>query len=208
MVTKRALTLAVLLVLSGCTGAMSGGSFTFSASDAYVEESTLSSTPWEVRSESSPSFEHDFEVQGQSVHVELNAHVTYYGADYQNAPLGFAGVLSTPTASVAGQQLNPLGEVGYDTLIERALSRSDQFGETREVERHEMTVLGRETEVVEYASTAESEGRTHDVRILVTRVEHEGDYVVVAGVYPTALEGGREATMDLFRNVVHETDSE
>jgi len=187
------------LPLAGCSATK--GSYSFAADRASVPASTLAETQWSKANENSPTFNESVSVGGQDVEVTMNSHVITYQADYEGAPLAFASLLSTPQASVAGQSINPAGHLGNQRLIEMALRQIGSVQEASKQKETEIQMLGKTATVTYYRGTTEQ--RSSKVRILLTKVAHDEDYVIASATFPTELSGAESDTLDLFRSVEH-----
>ena len=117
-------------------------------------------------------------------------------------------VLSTPAFRTLGVTLNPLARRPDPAMVERVPRLLDEVpgapaanlsGEVGVTDRHERTVLGRQTAVTTYAGS-----RTGATRVVLVTVEHEGDVVVFVGTH----DGGAAADrlVDLMTRAEHPAD--
>ncbi|MFB6129278.1 MAG: DUF6517 family protein [Salinigranum sp.] len=203
MKPRRSLAVFALLIVlvSGCLGAATGDSLSFSSSPARASEAAVAHTGFEKMRSASPTFEHDFDVGGKSYHVRLDSHVTYYRADYRGATLAYAAILSTPKAAVMGQGLNPAGHLGGTDLVERALSAVSDVQAAKKVGTREVRILGEQVTVTKYRAT-DGNGNSN-AYVLFARIEHDGDYVVAAASYPAEMDGAERDAITLFRSIRH-----
>ncbi|NKE36776.1 hypothetical protein GWG54_13300 [Natronococcus sp. JC468] len=178
---------------AGCLGGLLEDATTFSASPAIVAESTTDETGYEYQgTEEIVTTE---SVAGQEIEV------TSYGSEYVRTidlPLDIFGgsveagvfaVIATPQVGVAGEEFNPVGEMGAAEIAREVqgqyeeLTVGDSTGE-RSVAALEDTVV-----LETFEGEAELQGeRTVDVLLDVARHEAGGDHLVIVGVYPD-LEG-------------------
>lgn len=117
---------------------------------------------------------------------------------------GFAAI-STPSESIAGQELNPVGRMDDAELIDEF---NDEIvdGEVHGIDHadeHEVAVLGESTTANEFDAIAETdEGEEFPIRIVLTEVDHEDDIVLGVGVYPDGTDE-LETILELTEHVDH-----
>lgn len=202
--TSLAVTAVVLLVLgAGCLGFVTGSEpLEFSASPATVTDDARTEAGYQENAVEAQPLERDVTVAGQQRTVKVTNHVARYGREVDLGPLGQQElgvfvVLSTPEVEVLGRTFNPVGDMSNRELLQRlqgnyqSLEVGDRVGTTQ------VQVLGEDTALETYDGTASVEGREVDIRIRITRVTHEGDYVIAVGLYPAQLseESGRIETL-------------
>jgi hypothetical protein len=202
-----ALALAVLLATSGCLGAVSGGSTTFEADPADVDEAAASQTGFEKNGTRDSVVTRELGPEGVSETVRVVNKVTTYEKALEipllgTARLGVFSIVSSPAVEVAGQTFNPIADYSNDQLVQLV---TDRFGSLSGVERvssTEITVLGTETRVTKYAATTTAQGQEIEVFVHLGKVRHENDFLVGVGVYPRQLDQ-ESAIRSLFRAVEH-----
>lgn len=203
---------AVTVSVAGC--AASQEEFEFSASPGTFGESTVSEAGYEKQQTEEIVVERTVDAGGQ----ERDVTVTNYASAYlrrvsvagSERTLAGAAVFTTPSISFVGQEFNPIADQSNEELVERAADRVESEldgGEIREIERVEeltTTVLGTETTVGVFSAVTEVEGGEIELLIHVTRVKNDGDFVLVAGAYPRALESDERPRLEsLFGDVTH-----
>lgn len=202
--------LAALLVLSGCTGVLSGP-VSFSASQATVSDAALEETGYQHNSTQAMNVSRTFEAAGQSKEVEVTNWISEY-----HQRVGLPGVgeqkvavfaaFSSPQVEILGTSFNPLAKYDDRQLAQRFTSQLDSVSGVREVGSQNRTMLGKTTEVSKFeASVTTATGIEFDAYLHVTKVKHEGDIVVAVGVYPQQLPGQEENVYRLIRGVEHGT---
>ncbi len=200
--------LAALLVLSGCTGFLSGP-VSFSASQATVGDAALEETGYQHNSTKAMNVSRTFEGAGQSKEVEVTNWISEY-----HQRVGLPGVgeqkvavfaaFSSPQVDILGKSFNPLAKYDDRQLAQQFTSQLDSVRGVREVGSQNRTMLGKTTEVTKFeASVTTATGIEFDAYLHVTKVKHEGDIVVAVGVYPQKLPGQEEKIYRLIRGVEH-----
>lgn len=186
------LLLVVLVLTSGCLGVVTGDTVSFEADPAAVSESAVSEHGFQLTDESTASVERNADlpvVGSKTVHI-TNHFASYERVDASSANASAAAfvVASTPRAEVAGQGTNPLGRVPLEEVVDRFGDRAGAQSNGDEVDTTTRTVLGTETAVKKFAATTEVKGQTVETYVYVTRVAHEGDYVIAVGVLPQSMD--------------------
>lgn len=210
--TRRAMlggVAAGLAATAGCLDVLTGDEpLEFSSDPATVPESTLDSTGYELVSEESPTISEEFTVAGQTREVEVTNHVTSYEKSVDFGPLGSVeaamfSVFTTPQIEIATRTFNPIGEMSNRQLLKQIASRYDGLTVDGKVDEQEETTLDQTVTVEKYEGTTEMEDQEVPIYLLITRVEHEEDYVVMVGGYPQRLDGEESNVYTLIQNVEH-----
>ena len=207
--TVAAVALAALLLSSGCIGFLVGSEpAEFSASKATASDAALSETGYEERSVTDETINESFSVGGQERQVTVTNWVAQYDRSVSIGPiaeqdLAVFAVFSTPKVDVLGQTFNPVGRLSNAELVKQVQSQYSSLSGVRQVDSSNVTVLGTETEVSKFAATTTVNGMEVDVYVHLTKVEHEGDYVIALAVYPQKLDGEAERVSTLFESVEH-----
>jgi len=204
--TLTAAALAVLVALAGC--GMLTGDLSYSASPATVDDATLDATGYEEANTSEQEVIREFEAAGQSRNVTVTNHVAMYERSVDVPVLGeqraaVFGAFASPEVSVLGQSFNPLDE--YDDRDLAALAQQQYSGLTvgDEVGTRSVAVLGESANVTKFEGQASIGGNEVDVYVHVTKVKHDGDFVVGVAIYPQALDGEQETVDDLLAGLQH-----
>lgn len=197
--------LAVVVLLAGCTG----GALSFSASPASVDEAALESANYTGQAPEQVTVNETVEVAGVSRQVTATTWTASYAANDTPATLVVA---STPDATVAGQSVNPIARLTGKELLQRVaqeIGNSDQVDleDVEVVQRENREILGQETEVTTFATTASTEQGDVPIRVHLASVSHEGDVVVLVGVHPEAVDE-RSTQLTLMEAAEHQGDEE
>jgi len=209
--TRRAVasvSLAVLLVLGGCTGFLSGP-VSFAASQATVSDDALEETGYQHNSTEAMNVSRTFEAAGQSKEVEVTNWISEY-----HQRVGLPGVgeqkvaifatFASPKVEILGKSFNPLDKYDDRQLAQQFTSQLDSVSAIEQVDSQNRTMLGKTTRVSKFeASVTTATGIEFDAYLHVTKVEHEGDFVVAIGVYPQKLPGQDQKVYRLIRGVQH-----
>ena len=207
--TVAALALAALLLSSGCVGFLVGSEpAEFAASKATVSDAALSETGYESEGVHEQTINRTFEVGGQERRVTVTNWAGQYRRSASVGPVDVQDaavftVYSTPQVEVLGQTFNPVGRLSNEELVKQVQSRYDGLNGVRKVGSRNVTMLGTETEVSKFAATTTVNGIRIEVYVHITKVKHEGDFVLALAVYPQQLEGEEERVVALIEGVEH-----
>lgn len=205
----RAGLVALLVLTAGCLGVLTGSEpFVATASDVGVSDSALSSTDFEAGETQTSWLNRTVDVAGQEREVRIRNHVATYQLPVSVSPdgavrFGLFSVVSTPSVSIAGQALNPIGRMSHRDLVERVAAESGDVRDVQQEGSRELTVLGSAAEVTRFSATVERSGQEIPVYVEVTRVQDGDDYVVGVGVYPRESTDVRPQVETLFTNIEH-----
>lgn len=205
--TTVAVGLALLVATTGCLGILDGP-VEFSASEATASDSALAETDYEEVSVESSEVQREFSAGGQSKNVSVTNHVAMYERTVSLSGFGDqrAAVFSafaSPEVSVVGQSFNPIDDYSNKELAELAQEQYDGLQIGEEVGTRETTVLGKSTEVSKFEGTATLNGQDVDVFVHVTKVKHDGDFVVGVAIHPQQLDGEQERVDTLLEGLEH-----
>ena len=121
-----------------------------------------------------------------------------------------AVAFSSPSMTILGQEFNPIADESRRELAGRMRDRVDERldGEGPDdlaaVTEREATVLGTSTTVGVFEGTVVLEAGERQLRLLVTRVEDNQDYVVLGAAYPAEFaDEERPRVETLFGAVEH-----
>lgn len=199
--------LALLVLTSGCVGILSGP-LTFSASQVTVSDAALADTGYEVNRTEEMTVSREFSAAGQTKEVEVTNWIAEYhksvGIDgVGEKPVAAFVTFSSPQVEVLGQSFNPLDKYSNRQLAETFTQRMQRVENVQQVGTRNVTMLGKTTEVTEFEATVTTSlGLQFDASLHVTKVEHDGDFVVAVGVYPQQLDGKSDVNR-LIRGVQH-----
>ncbi|WP_430505248.1 DUF6517 family protein [Haloparvum sp. PAK95] len=197
--------LAVVVLLAGCTG----GALSFAASPATVDEAALDEANYTGQAPEQVTINETVEVAGMSKQVSATTWTASYAANDTPATLVVA---STPDATVAGQSVNPIARLTGKELLQRVaqeIGNRDQVDleDVEVVQRENREILGTQTEVTTFATTASTEQGDVPIRIHLASVSHQGDAVVLVGVHPEEVDE-RSTQLTLMESVDHQGDEE
>ena len=206
--TLATVAVAVALVTAGCGLITGEEALEFDASPATVTDQAQSDTGYEETNVSERVVTREFTVAGQTREVRVTNHLAQYEREVDLGPLGSqrAGVFVTfasPEVEVAGQTFNPIADMSERELLEQFDSEYQNIQVGGRVENRTATVLGQSTSVEKFEGTADLGGSQVDVYIHVTKVKHEGDFVVALSIYPQRLDGEEERVMSLLEGTEH-----
>lgn len=209
---RRALALGVagMGALAGCSTASEfagDGPIKRTAAPAALSESAVSETEYQEEEQREQRFERT--VQGRTI-IASNQITLYAKSVDQIARGSLFGVVSTPGFSIAGQTLNPVGQMSNEDLLEFV---SDEFGGISDVSKEltfESTVLGSKTEISKFGATRELGNQNVDMYIYAGKAlnerndEGKTDVVLGAGGYPKGLDDTESETIEgFFEEIEH-----
>lgn len=203
-----AVALAALVTTTGCLGIL-GGPVEFSASKATVSDDALEQTGYQEVSVEQSEVNREFSAAGQSKNVTVTNWVAMYERTVSIPALGEkrAAVFSafaSPEVSVVGQTFNPIADYSNRKLAKLAQEQYSSLSVGDSVGTRSVTVLNESAEVTKFEGTATLDGgQSVDVYIHVTKVKHDGDFVVALAIYPQQLDGEQEKVDALLANLEH-----
>ncbi|PSQ41098.1 hypothetical protein BRD10_00970 [Halobacteriales archaeon SW_12_71_31] len=207
---RRALVAAVggLAALPGCGFITGEEPARFAAEPATVSQGARSETDYEERSVSERVVTREFSAGGESRSVEVTNQLARYERRLDLGPLGSQRaaafpVLASPEVEVLGEVFNPIADLSEREILDRFDSEYENLSVGEMVGSRTVTVLDTETEVEKYEGTADLAGSVVDVFVHVTKVQHEGDFVVVVAVYPQRFPDEESAVFTLLSGLQH-----
>ena len=204
-----ALAVGGLAGASGCLEFVTGErAAVFEADPAATDEDVAADAGYRTDGPRELPVERSFGVAGESRTVRVVNQVTTYEKRLplplvEDPKLGVFSVVSSPSVEAAGEELNPVGDYSNDRLLEMIGSSYGGFRDTERVSSREETVLGTETTVAKYTARAPVDGTSLEVYTHLTRVRHEGDYVVALGVYPRRFVDEESNVLRMTRAIIH-----
>lgn len=203
--TLAILAVGVLLATAGCTQLVTGDA-SFSAGESSVGDAEeqgyeLNRTEWQ-------NISRTIEAGGEEREITVNNRVQLYlNRTDDGTPAGAFAVITSPQIQVAGQAMNPAGDWSNEQILEEFGGEFDSYGSIEDLEERDtetMTVLDTETEVSTFDATVEGdEGETREVVVHVTKVQHDGDFIITVGVHDDGDEANAEAIRELIQNLEH-----
>lgn len=189
-----AVVLTVLLVVAGCSGPgdRTPQPIEGTASPATVGGDALSSAGYEEVTVGSDRVNRTgtIDVSGDvELVVDYQARATAQRAVYRTTdsdPPSVFAVYSAPLVSPesVGVVIDPLGDRSTAEIVGRVQGIYADPGQLDHVENSSATLLGNETTLAKYATTATFEGSSVDVFVYVASVRHDGDVVRAVAVVP------------------------
>lgn len=193
-----AVALAVLLAVAGCAGPgdRTPQPIEGTASAATVDGDARSAAGLEevavesgrVNRTGSIDLSGDVEMESD-YRVRATAQRAVYRTPDRDPPSVFA-VHSVPLVSPESIDLDidPLGDRSTREVVGLVQGVYADVGDLEHVENESATLLGAETTLSKYATTAALEGGTVDVVVYVASVRHDGDVVRAVAVVPRAAD--------------------
>ncbi|WP_226042495.1 DUF6517 family protein [Natrinema sp. DC36] len=181
---------AGLASLSGCLGLI--GMAEHESSPAGVEAAAREETGYEQTEIEELPIERDVGPTNETVTV-LN-HMTKHEKQVSILGLGerraaIYNVLTTPQVSIFGRELNPVGEMSTQELIDLVRSNYDGINDISHEEDSDVTILDQSTTQSRFTADATFDGQELAVDIHITEaVEADDDLLVTIGVYPQDLQ--------------------
>ncbi|MFB6068425.1 MAG: DUF6517 family protein [Halobacterium sp.] len=205
--TAVAVALVALVATSGCLGFLSGP-VTFSASKATVSDSALQETGYEEAKVTSSELTKTFSVAGQSKNVTVTNWIAMYERTVDVPVLGqqraaVFGAFASPQVKVLGQTFNPIKDYSAKELASLAQQQYSGLSVGQAVSTRNMTVLNQSTTVTKFEGQASISGQNVDVYVHVTKVKHDGDFVVAVAIYPQRLDGEQQKVDRLLTGLQH-----
>lgn len=186
--------LFVLLASAGCLGFLTGDQpLEFAANATEVDDETLEQTEYRLAGSDSPNRTLNVTASGQTREVTLSSEVRRYNRTVSVAP-GVEGdfarmtVYTTPSATVAGQSVNPVEEWSADRIVRRLVSSTGGLSGMQFESNRSVQALDGERTVSEYSARQSMNGMETNVTIHLATAEHEGDYVVAIAVHPERVD--------------------
>lgn len=197
--------------LAGCAAAQTE----FEATPGQFAPDAVDASGYEQVNQEALVIERTVGTDGVERDITVRNYVTTYDRGVrvagQSRPLAAATVFTTPSLSIAGREFNPVADESLASLAGRASGQvggqlSGGISDIEPVEERQQTVLDTETTVGVFEGVTEAGPTTVTLRLLVARVKHAGDFVLIGTAYPAALtDEERPRAERLFENVEHET---
>lgn len=192
---RRFLTAAVtgsVALSAGCLDFVTGdGPLEFSSDRVAPTDSALEETGFEEMSVEEETFEETVEA-GVEREVKANFWLSSYSKALEiqgqsEEATAFVAV-SSPNMSVAGRSLNPIDEMDSEELLDEFRGQIESGEADIQDVQHEETfsvsILDESRDVDLLRGQTEYQGEAIDIELVVASFAHEGDYLVLAGMYP------------------------
>lgn len=182
-----------LFASAGCLGIASS-----EAPVATVEEGVVQNTSYEEANQTSQSYNQTVGIAGVEQEFEIENKVTVYEknntADGGPIPSSVYGVLSTPSVSIAGSEINPI--VSDPTERAKDDARNQSFGSVEIGEKTD-TINTTHKPTEQNITIEEYDGRIivdevsafYSAKVYTTVVETDNSVMVVSAAYPVAAKG-------------------
>lgn len=215
MITRRRLvglgTVAALGATAGCLDAIVGdGPMEFDADPVAPTDDALAETGFEGGTLESMSIEEVIDLGGEReirATMWLGAYTKEVDFEGYTAEAASFVAVSTPGLEVAGVERNPIVDADTEELIDAFDEEfGDELGSMNDVrldDRYDLRVLGESRTVDVLLATSEHAGAKIEFRLEVTRFEHDGDVLVLAGGHPTAVSSTEVELDALMASVEH-----
>ena len=207
------LTVALLLLTSGCIGFLAGEKpLAFEADPVEVADAQQSEAGYETVRVGTNTTEQTFTVAGESRTVAVKNHIASYQRAVELGPLGKAPfarftVLTTPRVEVLGQTLNSAGTLSDRDLALRLQSRYGSIDDVRFAGNRTVEILGEPRTVSRFEATTTVSGAEVDLVLHVSKLRHGEDFLVAIAVYPARLDGEAARVETMLRGIGHETSA-
>lgn len=204
---------SLLLVSTGCLGVLSGDQ-TFEATEATVDEDTAEEYDYEFQGTEKQEVTREFSAAGETRNVTAVNYISTYERTLPvgttEAKAGVFAIIATPQVDVLGETFNPVGEMDNAELLDLVQDNYESLSVDEDSETvQEGEMLGETTDVSRFEGEATIGGQDADVYVHVTRVKHEGDFVVAVAIYPQDLPeqfGDQEAAVFAMLEAVEHED--
>jgi hypothetical protein len=197
--------LAVSLVATaGCLGALTGDT-SFDATPATLNNDSASSQGYQFAGTETQEMQRQFEVGDRTKNVTASTHITTYEKTVPlavgDAKAGVVALVATPQVKVLGQTFNPVGEMSNKELVGLVQDNYKAISiEGEAVAETDAELLGKSTTVSKFEGSASLNGNDVPVFVHVTKVKHDGDFVVAVAIYPQELDGEGETVVALLED--------
>lgn len=209
------------ILATGVTGsiALSAGCLDFVTGDGPLEFSSDRVAPTDSALEETGFEEMGVEEEtfGESVEagVEREVKANFWLSSYAKAleirgqsedATAFVAV-STPNMSVAGRSLNPIDEMDSEELLDEFRGQIENGeADIRDIQHEEtfsVSILGESRDVDLLRGQTEYQSETINIELVVASFAHEGDYLVLAGMYPEMFQDEGVNVEVLLESVEH-----
>ena len=194
---------------TGCLGFVTGDeAYEQEASPVRVDDATLDGTGYSLDEASEDAIDREFEVAGRSRTVRATNQVVQYHRGIDLPLLGTVeaavfAVVATPAFEIAGQTLNPVGEMDNAELAEMVQDEYEELAVDDEVATSSVETLGEEMVLSQFEGAATFGGTDLDVYVHVGTVRSGGDFAVAVGVYPRGIPDEAAVVRELVRGLIH-----
>lgn len=206
----------VVGALAGCLDLILGDESTFEAAPAIVNDEAVATSGYEHREtwpieESEDFFGHTVRVTNWATEYEREVGIE----GMEEAETAVFGLLTSPEASVAGRDFNPIDDMDTSEIVEMVQGEYDDVQVGDQVEERTVETLDEDVTIDTFEGTASMAGDVGvDVFFDVGRTKVETDHVVILGVYPDVPTdnfaygpmGERDRVTTLIEGIEHDPD--
>lgn len=198
--------------VAGCLGTF--GMDEHEASPASVDASARQDTGYEQTGVTEDTIEQSVNLAIFSQDVSVTNYITEHEKSMTVGPLTMDGgggflVVSTPQASVLGQELNPVSDMSPKELIERIEGNYAGMDDVTHQEDKSVTILDQETTQSRFTAESSYNGSSVEVSIHISEaVETDEDHLVTVGVYPNERRDEEESNIISLMESVSEASPE
>lgn len=212
------ISVAALGSVAGCLDLVTGDGVELEAQPAAVSEDAQSSAGYEHDDREAIVFEETVEAAGESRDVTVTSWVGTYSRSpddvdvhESDAGVGVDGddgavfaVISSPSESIAGYELNPIYQMDDEEWLERFSEHlvDDGLEDIELEDEYAIRMLDESVTLHEFSAVMDVEGYDVDVALYTASVSHEGDVVIALGAHPAVVDE-RESMETLAEGVVH-----
>lgn len=211
---KRVAVVAVALLLasSGCIGFVLGNEpLEFTASNATAGDDALAETGYSLNDSHTVVENRTLEDAGDR-EIVVESHVNFYSKSDEfldeQQQIGMFATVAVPEVEVLGRSFNPLDDMSNEELLDQFQSEMSEDYQNADftVDEHRRVdgVLGERANVTRFTGTTEFNGEEIEVAVYVTKVKHEGDWVVMMGAHPTQRPEEEFNIEQLMQSVEHD----
>ncbi|MFC4246208.1 DUF6517 family protein [Natribaculum luteum] len=209
---------------AGCLGSLIDDLTTFASTPATVTEDALAAADYEHKGTEEMVETREF----ASESVEVTNYISQYHRTVEFPGIGsieaavFATITS-PQVGVAGKDFNPLDKWDDDEIVELIQEQYEQLQIDSSVDSRDVATLDQSESVTTYEGQAAlasdvapdssdlslldgtvSDLTEIDVLVDVATFKHDGDHVVIVGVYPDHVPEESERVTTLIKGLEHE----
>ena len=211
MVSRRSVLSAsvstLLAATAGCSAILGSGA-EFSSATATVSADARSGTGYEEAAIEDVVVERTFSAAGQERTVSVTNRAARYErrVDLPALPSQRAAVFvafTSPKIELFGETFNPIGKMSNRELLALVQERYSGLSVGGQAGSQEATMLGQSTTIEKYQGSGTLAGASVDTFVHVTRVEHEGDYVLAMAIYPRLVGDEDDTVTRLVEGIEH-----
>lgn len=211
---SMALAFGVVVALAGCTGLVfGGGDLTFESGSTVIGEAALEDAGYELDTNDHSTLTEEVTVADVSREITISQQVTVYRKASGSVPGASevtVFVVTTPDATVAGEQLNPFVRMDDTSVLEEFLDDADRPSTLSESGAYDVQPLGSTATVTVYEAAAEEGGEPEAYVHALRHKPDDGDDVILAyALYPAEIDDQeRDAVAKLFAGLQYDADPE